>query len=35
MIDLVRGRLSPLQRSMMGALIVLDVHALEVVKTMI
>lgn len=35
MIKLVRGKLNPLNRSVMGALIVLDVHALEVVRNMI
>lgn len=35
MIKLVRGKLTPLNRSAMGALIVLDVHALQVVTNMI
>lgn len=35
MINLVRGPLKPLQRSMMGALIVLDVHNKTTVKNMI
>ena len=35
MIKLVRGKLEPLQRQAMGALIVLDVHAIEVVRNMI
>lgn len=35
MINLVRGKLLPLQRTAMGALIVLDVHAIEVVRNMI
>jgi len=35
MIKLVRGKLLPLQRTAMGALIVLDVHAIEVVRNMI
>jgi dynein heavy chain len=35
MVDLVRGDLNKLQRNVMGALIVLDVHAKDVVKNMI
>jgi len=35
MIKLVRGKLEVLQRQAMGALIVLDVHAIEVVRNMI
>ena len=35
MIRLVRGRLEPLQRQMLGALIVLDVHNKTVVENMI
>lgn len=35
MVDLVRGQLSKLERSVMGALIVIDVHAREVVRNMI
>lgn len=35
MVDLVRGQLSRLERSVMGALIVIDVHARDVVKQMI
>jgi dynein heavy chain len=35
MIKLVRGKLAVLQRQAMGALIVLDVHAIEVVRNMI
>jgi dynein heavy chain len=35
MIKLVRGKLDNLQRTAMGALIVLDVHAIEVVRNMI
>jgi hypothetical protein len=31
MVNLVRGELTPLQRNAMGALIVVDVHAKEVV----
>lgn len=34
MVALVRGELTPLQRNAMGALIVIDVHALEVVDGM-
>jgi len=35
MVNLVRGDLNFLQRNCMGALIVLDVHAREVVRNMI
>ena len=35
MIKLVRMKLEPLQRTAMGALIVIDVHAIEVVRNMI
>ncbi len=35
MVDLIRGELTGLQRTLMGALIVLDVHARDVVATMI
>lgn len=35
MVDLVRGQLTRLERSVMGALIVIDVHAREVVRNMI
>ena len=35
MIKLVRMKLEPLQRTAMGALIVVDVHAIEVVRNMI
>lgn len=35
MVELVRGQLSSLERSVMGALIVIDVHAREVVRNMI
>lgn len=35
MINLVRGKLEPLQRQAMGALIVIDVHAIEQVRLMI
>ena len=31
MVEMVRGNLKPLQRSVMGALIVLDVHGKDVV----
>ena len=34
MVELVRGDLKPLQRAVMGALIVIDVHARDVVKSM-
>ena len=34
MVRLVRGKLGPLQRAMMGALIVLDVHNKTVVENM-
>jgi dynein heavy chain, axonemal len=35
MVQLVRGDLNKLQRNVMGAIIVLDVHAREVVRNMI
>ena len=35
MVDLVRGQLTRLERSVMGALIVIDVHARDVCKNMI
>jgi len=35
MINLVRSKLEPLQRTAMGSLIVLDVHARTVVQNMI
>ena len=35
MVDLVRGDLTSHQRTLMGALIVIDVHAREVVRQMI
>ena len=35
MVDLIRGELTGLQRTLMGALIVLDVHARDVVSNMI
>ncbi len=35
MVDLVRGDLTHHQRTLMGALIVIDVHAREVVRSMI
>ena len=35
MVGLVRGELTGMQRTEMGALIVLDVHALTVVQNMI
>lgn len=35
MIKIVRMKLEPLQRTAMGALIVIDVHAIEVVRNMI
>ena len=35
MVDLVRGELTGQQRTLMGALIVIDVHAREVVRGMI
>ncbi len=35
MVDLVRGELTRLNRSCMGALIVIDVHARDVVRSMI
>lgn len=35
MVALVRGDLNIQQRTLMGALIVIDVHALEVVRNMI
>ena len=35
MINLVRGELKPLQRAELGALLVLDVHAQEIVRQMI
>jgi dynein heavy chain len=35
MIKLVRTKLEPLQRTAMGALIVIDVHAIEVVRNLI
>jgi len=35
MVELVRGQLNRLERSVMGALIVIDIHARDVVKQMI
>jgi dynein heavy chain len=35
MVELVKGQLTKLERSVMGALIVIDVHARDVVKQMI
>jgi dynein heavy chain, axonemal len=35
MVELVKGQLTRLERSVMGALIVIDVHARDVVKQMI
>lgn len=35
MVELVRGQLSKLERSVMGALIVIDIHARDVVRQMI
>ena len=35
MVDLVRGQLNRLERSVMGALIVIDIHARDVVRNMI
>jgi dynein heavy chain len=35
MVELVRGQLNRLERSVMGALIVIDIHARDVVRQMI
>jgi len=35
MVSLVRGDLNKLQRNAMGALIVIDVHAREVIETLV
>lgn len=35
MVDLVRGDLNKLQRTAMGALITIEVHAKEVVETLV
>jgi dynein heavy chain len=35
MVELVKGELNKLQRSVLGALVVIDVHARDVVKQMI